>query len=405
MDKLKGKKILVIGGGEWQKPIIEKIKSRGGFVICSNLYSDTPGAKSAQAFEYADVKDIERNISIAKKYSIDAVVTDQSDIAVRTVAHVAKELNLPGNQIDSIDKFTDKLAMRKLAQRHGIKCPKFIEFENLSELLDAIKDIGYPAIVKPRCNQSSRGVVVIREESSIKSAFELCKANANGMTMLLEEYIQGTEYTVEGFKTPSRHYSLTSSIKEHYAHQPNVASRLLYTNLLEDDERQQLHLINDHLIESLGLSFGITHSEFKRDSIGDFYLIETAARGGGTKISSHIIPEMTGIDVNNILLDYACDLDEKNISGDTLIPTKTRFCSLKFLNFEEGTVKSRTSEEKIKKIQGVVDFSYSFNTGEYITKVFDDRSRHAHLICSSNSMYNLNKIEQNIMSEVEVIYE
>ncbi len=58
----------------------------------SNLYEDSIGFKYADFTGVMDVRDKEKNLALAKEYKIDAVLTDQSDIAVPTVAYVAEQM-------------------------------------------------------------------------------------------------------------------------------------------------------------------------------------------------------------------------------------------------------------------------------------------------------------------------
>ncbi len=50
-------KIMVIAGGDWQIELIKKAKSMGHFVICSNLYENSPAFLYADACEVSDVLD------------------------------------------------------------------------------------------------------------------------------------------------------------------------------------------------------------------------------------------------------------------------------------------------------------------------------------------------------------
>ncbi len=51
------------------------------------------------------------------------------------------------------------------------------------------------------------------------------------------------------------------------------------------------------------LPYGVTHAEYKVTSTGEIYLIEVAARGGGS-ISSKIIPYLTGFEPNRALVNF-----------------------------------------------------------------------------------------------------
>ena len=53
-------------------------------------------------------------------------------------------------------------------------------------------------------------------------------------------------------------------------------------------------------------AFAITHSEYLIDEeSNEIRVVESALRGGGVYISSHLIPYATGIDINSVLIDKA----------------------------------------------------------------------------------------------------
>lgn len=58
------------------------------------------------------------------------------------------------------------------------------------------------------------------------------------------------------------------------------------------------------LISGTGIKYAITHSEYKFED-GDYYLIEMAARGGGSRIASDIVPFMSGVDNYQLLINAA----------------------------------------------------------------------------------------------------
>ena len=52
--------------------------------------------------------------------------------------------------------------------------------------------------------------------------------------VLAEQFLPGPALTVEGFKTSNGHYSLAVSRKKGFAHNPMVASELVYSPAAED---------------------------------------------------------------------------------------------------------------------------------------------------------------------------
>ena len=60
-------KIMVIAGGDWQIELIKQAKQMGHYVICSNLYENSPAFSYADACEVANVLDKEKKSRNCKK--------------------------------------------------------------------------------------------------------------------------------------------------------------------------------------------------------------------------------------------------------------------------------------------------------------------------------------------------
>ena len=73
-------KILVIAGGDWQIELIKKAKAMGHFVICSNLYEDSPAFPYADACEVANVLDKETNLDKKKADILDAARAEAKEL-------------------------------------------------------------------------------------------------------------------------------------------------------------------------------------------------------------------------------------------------------------------------------------------------------------------------------------
>lgn len=384
------KKILIIGGGKWQVPIIQKVKEMGINAVCSNLYDDSIGFKYSDKSYVANVLNKEKNLQIAIDEKVDAVITDQSDIAVNTVAYISEKLGLVGVGSDTAELFTNKLRMRNELNVVNLHHPKYKICKSLEDVKSFLIEVGDSIIIKPLANQSSRGVFKIVNEDELIEKFKITMNCSIDNSILAEEYIGGFELTVEGFKTFDRHFTLAISKKEHYKNLPSVAKSLLYLQEFEEFNKLELEQINNALFAKL--KFGITHVEYKYWN-NKFYLIEAAIRGGGTKISSHIIPTVSGVDVNKLLIKSV--LGESNLSIDL---HKNKNCAvLRFFDFEVGKVKKIRGIEFLKDTKNILDFDFEFQAGDIISSPNDDRSRVGYFIA-----YHINKEELlKLINEVD----
>ena len=108
------KLILIIAGTQWQIPLIEKIHKMGHKVLVLNLYPDSPAFSVADFSEVVDILDKETCLEIAKKYNVDAVLSDECDIATPTIAYIAKQMNLVGISPELASLYTNKYEMHPL---------------------------------------------------------------------------------------------------------------------------------------------------------------------------------------------------------------------------------------------------------------------------------------------------
>ena len=397
------KRILVIAGGEWQIPLIRSAKSMGHFVVNTNLYADSPGFAYADAHAVVDVFDITQNIAIARQYNVDAVVTDQTDIAVRSVAQVAAELQLPGIGVDIAQRFTSKFLMREYNAQCGFATPQYTTCTSVDEIAAFMAQCNGPVVIKPIANQSSRGVIKLESNDpvSIRDAYAYANPHTPDGRVIVEEYIGGTEITVDGIKlNDGNHYCLATSYKDHYTHNPMIAYALWFSQTHPTIDYATLHAQHNELVLRMGLPFGVTHAEYKYYN-GKFYLIEVAARGGGTNISSHIVPAMSGIDSVQYLLRMA--------TGEQIQMIHPQYHSqhvvLYFYNFDSGVVSNIAGVEAVNALPGVIKFGLNIKPGQRILPPGDDRSRHAFAIVSGASHDQVVARIDQIRATIQVTYE
>lgn len=401
-------RILIIAGGKWQVPLIKKAKALGYEVVNSNLYEDSPGFEFADFKEVCDVRDKEQNLKIARKYDVCGVLSDQSDIAIPTVAYVAEKMNCRSIGSEMAKLFTNKYEMREFCTRNGFYCPEYRLCQNVEEAISFFDEIGKKIIIKPLDSQSSRGVYTINNIEELKENFSMSQEFSNaGKFVIAERYVSGKEFTVDGMAYHGKHHSLAISEKAHFSYNKNIASELKfsYSNLNYDyDELRRIH---NQLIDKTGLSFGLTHAEYKYED-GKYFLIEMAARGGGTNISSNIVPYMSGIDTYRILIDHAMGKGEDTEIEWLISPEYQERCAvLKFLDIESNGRKIASIDgiEAIKKIKGVEDFALEFSVGDIVEHAQDDRSRVGYYIAYAESEDRLRQIDAEINKLLKISFE
>ena len=390
-------KVMVVAGGSWQCPIVKTAKEMGHYVLCSNLYEDSPAFEFADEHKVVNVLDKETNLEIAREFHPDAVLTEQTDIAVPTVAFIAEKLGIKGISVDVAGRFTNKYLMREYASKAGIPMPKYKLCHNVEEATDFLDETPI-SIIKPVDSQSSRGIHIVNSANDIEKYFDDCiQYSSAEKAILIEEFIEGTEFTVDGVKTSSGYVVTAISEKEHYKYNPNVANRLFFTETNGKYDYERLRKENSDMISAMGLPFGLTHTEYKYKD-GKFYLIETAARGGGTKISSDIAKLVSGIDCNKLLINMLTGKSDEIVRGE-----RHECAVLGFFDFKLGIITEIEGVDEALNQSGVHDLKLEVNVGDTLGEAQDDRSRCGYYILYADSVNELENRERLLKETVKVI--
>ena len=400
------KLIMVVGGSHWQIPIVKKIKQMGYNSLVVNLFEDSPAFEYADYYEVVDIINKEKCLDIAKGYQIDAVLSDQTDIAMPTVAYLAENLQLPSLDMKSADLYSNKISMRDFSKKNKFAYPEYKTCYSMNDLEIFSKEVTYPYIIKPLDSNSSRGVFKIDSNNELQKKFqESISYSRAKKAIVAERYINGTEFTLDGIKCGDKHLTLAVSEKKHYNHNTNIAYELFFSSFNENYDYNKLKDENNKFIELSNLSDGcLTHAEYKYED-GIFYLIEIGARGGGNLVSSHIVPLMSGVDNYKYLINASLGIANKCVEVDNNL--KNRCAVLYFFDTPEngGTVKEIMGLDLLRNSKNVLTYQLNFKSGDTIEKPKNDASRIGFYIAYADSKQELLTIQKQIESNFKIIYE
>ena len=207
----------IVGGGVNQVPLVKTAKKLGFRVLVTDMYPAPPCRDLADCFEQINTTDLTKTLACSKKYQIDHVTTDQTDVAVPTVAYIAEKLGLSGIGTDIAEVFTNKYKMRKALSKGLNHCiPDFKFFDNADKAVSYYGRMNpdRQLIVKPVNSQGSKGVSIL--DSNIQSKIYNAYHESNNCGVILERFITGSEYSVESFVQGDLVHNLYLVSKDHY---------------------------------------------------------------------------------------------------------------------------------------------------------------------------------------------
>ncbi len=381
------KNVMILGAAAGQIPFIKICKSKGYNVIAVSPNGNYPGFDIADEIVYVDTSDKETILKKAIEMQIDAIMTDQTDVAVPSVAYVSEKMNLRSIGYHKAMIFTDKYSMRVEAQRNGIYVPVFYKANSESEAISIIETMNLPVVVKPTRNSGSRGVRKITEKSEIVDAVKDAFSESHISEIIIEKFIRGKEYLVNGFALNYRYINTDIGEKEYFDLKGKYISKMcIFTSAkgeLDDVEKKVL-CVNQKLVEGIGLPFGITHAEYIYSyDDNEVYLVEIAARGGGVFLSSDLTPRACGINTNELLIDYVVDGKTVNVKE---LEFDNRVTAWRCFSFKEGLIHSIDGVEETRQIPGVFNVCIDdLYIGKRIEEIKDDKGKYGPILIEASS--------------------
>lgn len=394
---------MILGGGEFQVPLIKRAKKLGYYVILCDFRDDVEGIALSDKHYLVNTLDSSQLIEVGEKEKPNGVVTN-SEPAFLSMAHAAEKLGLRCMSVDDTKLYKNKFLMREFCHAHGILSPRYKCCKNVEEALDFFNEIQKKCIIKPLDNSASRGVFSVNSEKDIKLHFDQCitASSADNPAIIIEEYITGTEFTIDGIMTPKGHRSLAISEKKHYEYNENVAYQLLFDNKNEYFDYDLLRKENDHLVDLTGIPFGLTHAEYKYSN-GRFFLIEIQARGGGNYIATDIVPFISGIDSYKEQLKWA--VGEEVDADYSYEKLSSRCAVLHFFDVpgKGGVVKEIKGLDFLDSLSEQVMYHLNFKVGDTIQQTINDSTRIGWYILKSPNRTDLDKMIRTINNHFKII--
>ncbi|MGE0043032.1 MAG: acetyl-CoA carboxylase biotin carboxylase subunit family protein [Vicinamibacterales bacterium] len=232
---------------------------------------------------------------VARTSPIDRIVP-LDDFDLERASALREHLRVPGMGESTTRHFRDKLAMRVKAAEDGLPQPAFVHVLNTERIRAFCQHVAPPWVLKPRHEAGTIGIRKIYGEDELWAVVHALGDRQS--YYLLEQYVPGDVFHVDALVYGRE---VLFSAASRYGMPPFEVSHsggVFTTRLLERGSRDErtLHEVNRRLLSSLGLVWGVSHTEYIRSSEGQWHFLETSARVGGAHIAE-LVEAATGLNL------------------------------------------------------------------------------------------------------------
>ena len=401
------KKMMILGASALQVPAIKKAKEMGYEIILVDYDPDAVG------FELADVKlvvstlDQEEVLKQARIYKPDVVITSTSDGPVRTAAYVNEKLGKQPNLSyeDSLCA-TIKSYMRERLKECHVPIPQYFVVSNEKEFQNAVQALQGDMIVKPADNAGSRGVVLIKKDSEsgktqpedTLAVYEYSKSNSRNGVVMVEEFMEGEEVSVESMTVNGETTVVT--ITDKLTTPPPYFVELGHAEPSRHPAKlqEQIREITKQAVAAIRLQNGPSHTEVKLTKNGP-KIVELAARLGGDFITSRLVPLSTGVDMvgNSVILATGGQIE--------LAKKWDKGAAIRFISGESGTIKQITVPKEVYGFPGIEEIVLYNKAGDTSNGTKSSNDRLGHVIATGKDAKEAFERATEVLNRISVIYE
>jgi len=391
---MKKKKILILGGGYYQLPLIKKSRELGYYSIVCGISGNYPGYDFADKWHDVDIFDKNLILDIAIKESIDGICVCGTDSVLPTLGYVVDKLHLKGPCYESSVISSNKALMKEQFVRHGVRTAKYKKVFSKTECVNFINENHFPVVLKVVDASGSKGIAIVNTQEEFDKFYPEIINQTKQDYIIIEEFIEGEEFGAQSFvKNGILSFVMphgdivfkgnTGVPVGHYAPYGKEKETI-------DDVTEQIN----RCVKALKIDNAAINADFILKD-GSVYVLEIGARAGAT-----CLPELVscyyGVDYYGYLL--------KNCLGEDIefsYNKKTPSWVETLISAKSGVV----SSIQIPKLPSeVVEFELYPKAGDKVRKFENAYDRIGHIVMKGNNLDELYKQINNIKPNIKISF-
>lgn len=399
------KKLLVLAAGILQVPVIKKAKEMGVYVVAADGDPNAVGLKLADKPIVVNITSEEDMLRVAREEQIDGVIHPCSEVCPYVMGRINEELGLSGITREMSLRATNKHLMREAFEKYGAPSPKSFCFENAEEAWDCFcNELPNDGILKPSRNSGSRGIAKVEKGlNSLKGVtkeefvelFERSKAESRDKSVMLEQFVEGPEFSVEIIVWKGQVNVLTVTDKKtteapYFVELGHNQPSTFPTEIVEKIKSAAVAGV-----KALQVNNCACHAEVKVQD-GEAYIMEIGARMGGDFISTELTHLSTGIDMVAAAINCALGIEP------CLEPTEeTHGVCIRYFCPKPGKLVSISNTEALNDPR-VYLWEIYHKEGDMIPEVTSSLCRSGHVIVTEETPQKAIVYAESLLNEVKL---
>ena len=285
--------------------------------------------------------------------------------------------------------------MIKTFEKYDVAHPWYYILKAGDSMDNIADEIRYPLIVKPTDNSGSRGVVLVHNIEELYDAILYSSTESREGNIILEEYMEGPEVSVEVIVLDGVPHILQITDKLTTGAPHFVEMGHSQPSRLSEINQEEIRILAAKACKSVNLENGPAHAEIIITDEGP-KMVEIGVRMGGDNITTHLVPLSTGIDMTKAMIQIACG-EKPDIHKKI-----NKASAIRFLQAPQGRIVNITGVNEAKNIIGVKEIIFSKEIGDIVEDIASSSDRIACVIAQADTPEEAVLICEKALEKIQV---
>ena len=379
MEKLKGKRLLVLGCTRDDCQIIEAAKAMGIYTITTDNHEDWSMAPAKYIADEAwDISwsDIPKLKEKAIESRVDGVIAGYSEFRTNMAIKLSREIGTKFYIEDEEQLYLtrDKQVFKDTCRKYNVPVADdyYVDLNNYEE---TVKSVRFPVIVKPTDNAGSRGIRSCNNPEQLRECIDYALSYSESGHFIVEELIDGYETTM--YYTIADGKVALSSMFEKFPRVEQEGFNSLPDCYFYPSKNIEYYMKNHNqavveMLKGIGLKNGVISLQSFVRKDGTMAIFELGFRLGGTS-SFHYTRHFNNVSHMDMLISYSLT---GNMHPEELVKEDPSYkgnyaCTFTLLS-KDGVIAKQTGEEEVRALPNVLHTCFYHSVG---TKIVVDGSQ------------------------------
>ena len=388
------KKLMIMGAGIYQVPLIRAAKEMGIYTIAVSIPGKYPGFAYADEVLHINTVDAEAVLAAARERKIDGICTAGTDVAVMTIGRVNDALGLTGISYKAAKIACDKVSMKLCYEEHGVRTARYRKVYFNEDVSERIEGLQYPLIVKIVDSSGSRGITRVDRPDQLQSAVTNAQAYTRKDYYIVEEFIIGREFGAQAFVMDGKVQFILPHGDYIFHGSTGVPAGHFAPYELSEEAQKDCFETCEKAILAMGLDNCAVNCDFiMRD--GKTYVLEIGGRSGATCLAE-LVSIYYGYDYYRKIIEVALGM-KPEFPTDKAVPNASKL----LMSDRDGEIIALANRNP-KTDKNIYEVCFDYTIGDQVKKFHVGPHRIGHVVTQGRTLAEATAALDRALKNIEI---